>query len=78
MSKGACIMKRLFSILVVLLTMITILGIYGNVDNNFIDRVSDKCLSIYLNRECVFKSDFGYINISYITNSLISFINFKQ
>ena len=40
-----------------------ILGIYGNVDNSFIDRVSDKCLSIYLNRECVFRSDFGYINI---------------
>lgn len=45
-----------------------ILGIYGNIDikndiENLIYDVREKCLSIYVNRLCVCRNDYGYINI---------------
>ena len=51
-----------------------ILGIYGNIDikngclkdrniRNLIDKVKDKCLSIYVNGICICKNDDGYIYI---------------
>ena len=42
-----------------------ILGIYGSgdINDNLINNVKDRCLSIYVNGMCVCRNDFGYINI---------------
>lgn len=45
-----------------------ILGIYGNIDVKnmdvcFLDKVMDRCLSIYVNKVCVRDNNYGYINI---------------
>lgn len=53
-------------------------GLMVSIDGNMnIDNIKEKCLSIYVNRECVYKSDDGYINIGDI-KYMISMDSFFQ